>query len=98
VVRQLTGNEYESLVKERFTAAIHFDAAWDVKCRPITRQKMQDADAALSQNVNLGEVDCDQEISLAQSIRLLNVPAVAYYRDGKLIAVLPGVQQEHVDD
>jgi thioredoxin-like negative regulator of GroEL len=55
---------------------------------------MKDAEAALSGEVNFGEVDCDQEIPLAQSIRLLNVPAVAYYRDGKLVAVLPGVQQD----
>jgi len=61
---------------------------------PITQQEMKDAEAALSEEVNFGKVDCDQEIPRAQSIGLLSVPAVAYYRDGKLVAVLPAIQQD----
>lgn len=41
----------------------------------------------------LGEVDCDRDIELAKSVRPLNVPAVAYYLDGKLVTVLTGFRQ-----
>ena len=93
MVRQLTGAEYDSFIKQKTGAAIHFDAEWDVGYRPITRKRMLEAEATLSGKASFGEVDVDQEMDLARSLPLLNVPAVAYYCDGKLIAILPGVSQ-----
>lgn len=54
---------------------------------------MADAEGALSDGVSFGEVDCDSEPELAKSIPILNVPAVAYYRDGKLAGALIGAGQ-----
>lgn len=47
----------------------------------------------LAGHVNFGEVDCGREAELAKSIRVLNVPAVAYYLDGNLVGVLVGARQ-----
>ena len=41
---------------------------------------------AFAEWVNFGEVDCDEEPSLATSIPVLNVPTVAYYCGGRLFA------------
>ena len=92
-VQQLTAESYEAFIREKRAAAVHFDAEWDIGYRPITRRKMQEAEAALSEQANFGEVDCDREIPLAKSIGLVGVPAVAYYLDGVLVAVLLGVRQ-----
>jgi hypothetical protein len=70
---------------------IHFDANWDAKHRAITRDSMADAERVLAERVNFGEVDCDPK--LAKSIPILNVPSVAYYRDGKRIGTLIGANQ-----
>jgi thioredoxin-like negative regulator of GroEL len=43
--------------------------------------------------VNFGEVDCDADGELAKSIPVLNVPLVAYYRRGQLVAALIGNEQ-----
>src|SRR5207245_4061419 len=94
MVQELTAESYEAFIREKRAAAVHFDAEWDVGYRPITRRKMQEAEAALSEQANFGEVDCDREIPLAKSVGLIGVPAVAYYLDGILGAVLPGVRQE----
>ena len=93
MVRQLTSEEYEAFVRQKRAAAIHFDAEWDVGYRPITRCKMREAMDALATQANFGEVDCDRHADLARSIRILNVPAVAYYSHGSLAAVLIGVRQ-----
>jgi len=94
MVRQLTGEDYEQFVREKRAAAVHFDAEWDVGYRPITRQKMQEAEQVLAGEVNFGEIDVDRDIPLAKAIQLRGVPAVAYYLEGTLVALLPGVRQD----
>jgi thioredoxin-like negative regulator of GroEL len=54
---------------------------------------MQDAEEALPEQVNFGEIDCDSCPELAKAIPVRNVPLVAYYRAGKLIAELIGAEQ-----
>jgi thioredoxin-like negative regulator of GroEL len=92
-MRQLTSAEFESFIAAKPGAAIHFDADWDVAYRPLIRQRMLDAERELSDRANFGEVDVDRNIELAKSVRLLNVPAVGYYRDGQLVALLVGSRQ-----
>jgi hypothetical protein len=79
MVRLLKGEDYEEFVREKRAAAVHFDADWDVGYRPITRQRMREAEQVLAGEVNFGEIDVDRDIPLAKSIGLLGVPAVAYY-------------------
>ena len=92
-MRQLTGENFHCAVSAKSAAAIHFDAAWDVAYRPVVRQTMLDAERVLGDRVTFAEVDCDREVELARSIPVLNVPLVAYYREGKLIAALTGADQ-----
>jgi Thioredoxin len=92
-MRQLTGTDLESFVAARPAAAIHFDAEWDVGHRPTVRARMLEAEKVLNEQANFGEVDVDQNQELAKTLQLLNVPAVAYYRDGKLVAILLGARQ-----
>jgi thioredoxin-like negative regulator of GroEL len=93
MVRQLSGGDYPNFVREKRAAAIHFDAEWDVGNRPVTRGKMQEAEEALGESINFGEIDCDRDIRLAKGVRLLGIPAVAYYLEGNLVALLLGIRQ-----
>lgn len=54
---------------------------------------MLDAEKELCNSVNFAEVDVDSSMELAKSLGLLNVPSVAYYRDGQLVAMLIGSRQ-----
>jgi len=89
-MRLLTGTEVQAFIAAKPAAAIHLDAEWDTNYRTIVRHKMEEAEQALGDQVNFGEVDCDLVPELARSVPVLNVPSVAYYRKGKLIAVLVG--------
>jgi Thioredoxin len=85
--------ELKSFVKEKPFAIVHFDTLWDVGYYPILHRKILDAQSCFSERVSFGEVDCDQSPNLAGSIRVSNVPLVAYYRQGQLIAALTGSRQ-----
>jgi thioredoxin-like negative regulator of GroEL len=93
-MRLLTGTEVETFIAAKPAAAIHFDAEWDTNYRTIVRRKMEEAEQALGEQVNFGEVDCDLAPELANSVPVLNVPSVAYYRKGVLIAALVGTEQD----
>lgn len=54
---------------------------------------MLDAERERSGRANFGEVDVHRNIELAKAVRPLNVPAVGYYPDGRLIALLIGARQ-----
>ena len=93
MIHQLTSGNYEAFVQQKRVAAVHFDAAWDISYRPITRREMSEAAAVLAEHVNFGEVDCDRDPELPKSIRVLNLPAVAYYLDGNLAGIRIGARQ-----
>ena len=92
-MRQLSSSQYAAFLSEKRVAAVHFDAAWNVGYRQEMRRRMRDAAEAIGEQANFGEVDCDTEIALARSLPIINVPTVAYYRDGVLVAALIGANQ-----
>lgn len=99
-MRLVTQTDIAVFLAEKPAAAIHVDANWDAKYRAIIRSAMADAERVLAARVNFGEVDCDRDPELAKSISILNVPSVAYYRDGKLVGALIGAGQNvrvHLD-
>jgi thioredoxin-like negative regulator of GroEL len=92
-MRLLTSDELPDFVAAKAAAAIHFDAEWDFHLRDQTRRTMLEAEQALGDRANFGEIDVDKELALAKSIPVCNVPLVAYYRDGELVAALIGTAQ-----
>jgi thioredoxin-like negative regulator of GroEL len=93
-MKPLNSQQFESFIAAKRVAAVHFDAEWNESYRAVARRQMREAEASLGEQANFGEVDCDASPELARSIRILNVPSVAYYADGKLIAVLVGAKQD----
>ena len=71
-MRLLTETEIEAFIAAKPAAAIHFDAEWDTNYRTIIRRKMEEAEQALGEQVNFGEVDCDLAPELAKSVPVLN--------------------------
>jgi thioredoxin-like negative regulator of GroEL len=92
-MRFLTSEDVPAFIAAKPAAALHFDADWDKKYREEVRRSMLEAEAVLGERVNFAEIDCDASVALSKSIPVLNVPLVAYYRDGKLVAALIGADQ-----
>ena len=93
MVQKLNRSEYEDFVRQKRAAAVHFDADWDVGHRPNVRRRMSEASDLLGKEVNFGEVDCDREVELVKSLRVINVPTVVYYLEGHVAGVLIGARQ-----
>ena len=92
-MRLLTSEDVPAFLAAKPAAALHFDADWDAKYREQVRRSMLDAEAAFGEQASFAEIDCDANVELSKSIPVLNVPLVAYYRDGKLVAALIGADQ-----
>ncbi len=93
-IRSVSEVGYESFLREKEYAVILFDASWDVGPGAMIRPRFERAAQAFTDRVNFGEANCDELVRLATLIRLENVPAVAYYKVGRLIAVLIGGLQD----
>ena len=89
----LTSEDVPAFLASTPAAALHFDADWDAKYREQVRRSMLEAEAALGGQAGFAEIDCDANAELSKSIPVLNVPLVAYYRGGKLVAALIGADQ-----
>ncbi len=92
-MRLVTQADISSFVADKPLAAIHFDAEWDLH-RSVMRSKMEQAEKCLADVANFGEVDCGRDPELAKSIPILNIPTIAYYREGKLIGAIIGAAQD----
>jgi len=92
-IRRVSDDEYESFLQETEYAVILFDAPWDVGPGALIRPRFEKAARAFHGRVNFGEVDCDGAARAARSLGLANVPTVAYYKGGRLLAALVGARQ-----
>jgi thioredoxin-like negative regulator of GroEL len=92
MVHQLTEKDFNDFISQREFAVIHFDAPWDVGYRPPMQLIMNKASEDFPE-VNFAEVDVDRDGDLARDLPVMNVPTVAYYRYGELVAALIGQQQ-----
>jgi hypothetical protein len=91
-MKQLKGDEIREWVKSHRYAVIHIDAEWDRYGDEVQKQ-MKMAAEDFSGEVALGYVDADTEGDYAREIELGNVPTVAYYRDGELVARVVGASR-----
>jgi len=48
MIRQLISDDYETFIRQKRAAAVHFDADWDVGYSPITRLRMSEAAGRIS--------------------------------------------------
>ena len=93
MMRQLTTDDFASFIADHPVAVIHFDVPWDVGYRPGMRLEMKETSEVFSNGLDFAEVDCDAQHEIARAVPILNVPTVAYYRDGILVAALIGANQ-----
>lgn len=93
-IRNLSDDEYESFLLEKEYAVVLFDAPWDVGGGAAIRPRFERAASAFADRVNFGEVNCDEQIRVPGTIKIVNVPTVAYYKGGVLVAALIGYAQD----
>lgn len=88
-----SSDRYREFIGQKRFAVIYFDASWNYTGQPL-RSRVQTADTRFSGIANFGEVDADNAHEIAVDVHLTNVPAMAYYTDGTLVAAHVGASQD----
>ena len=83
---------YLDFIKSKPVAIIHFWASWN-RYDDEMKARLNQIDAAFSDQIAVGYVDIDQEQmwELAKELKALNLPALAYYKNGEHIETTIGL-------
>ena len=92
-MRILTHRDFNVFICSGPVAVIHVDAEWDRYCDQV-RAKMLTAEEDLHEFAAFGEIDCDTQGDLCKSLGVANVPCIAYFREGRLVVMRVGVNQD----
>lgn len=94
-VVNLTGATYQAFLdRSRFVVVLLDAPGWNKSGARMRDVVFPSAAALLGSQATFGFVDIDAEPDVAQAVRLMNVPTVAYYRDGVVVAAWIGANQD----
>ena len=87
MVKTITSQNFEEVLKSEKTILLDFWATW---CGPCMRQGPI-VEALAEEGYNVGKIDVDQEMGLAQQFRVMNIPTLLIFKGGQEIHRLVGL-------
>jgi thioredoxin-like negative regulator of GroEL len=90
---KLTRTDLNTFLRQTPVAIVHLDAEWDGYRFAVAEQIAQ-IESQFVGVASFGYMDVDEEQEYAREIDLRNTPACAYFKHGKLIAVVIGIGQD----
>ena len=87
MVKTITSQNFEEVLKSEKPILLDFWATW---CGPCMRQGPI-VEALAEEGYNVGKIDVDQEMGLAQQFRVMNIPTLLIFKDGQEIHRLVGL-------
>lgn len=89
-MQQLNETTYNEKINEDKLTVVKYKANWCGPCRVLA--PALESIVGNYPDVNFGEVDIDQNMSLAQKDGIRGVPAVIFYKNGNILDRLSGLQ------
>nr|WP_295286631.1 thioredoxin [uncultured Blautia sp.] len=87
MVKTITSQNFEEVLKSEKPILLDFWATW---CGPCMRQGPI-VEALAEEGYNVGKIDVDQEMGLAQQFRVMNIPTLLIFKGGQEIHRLVGL-------
>jgi len=88
-MQQLNETTYDEMINENKLTVVKFFGVWCGPCKVLA--PALESIVGNYPDVNFGEVDIDQNISLAQKEGIRGVPAVIFYKNGNVLDRLVGL-------
>ena len=79
MVKTITSQNFEEVLKSEKPILLNFWATW---CGPCMRQGPI-VEALAEEGYNVGKIDVDQEMGLAQQFRVMNIPTLLIFKNGQ---------------
>lgn len=87
MVKTITSQNFEEVLKSEKPILLDFWATW---CGPCMRQGPI-VEALAEEGYNVGKIDVDQEMGLAQQFKVMNIPTLLIFKGGQEIHRLVGL-------
>lgn len=87
-----TANFNEEVLQSNVPVLVDFWATWCMPCKMLA--PVIDELAAEADGYKVGKIDVDQEPELARQYRIMSIPTVMVFKDGKVAATSVGVQSK----
>ena len=97
-VTTLTDITFSDFVRENRLAIVHFWAVWNGYDAQMTQvlQRVIPAETRGAISVGTFNTDRPEDWAICRELKVLNLPFLAFYRDGSLIQTLVGFNEPHI--
>jgi thioredoxin-like negative regulator of GroEL len=97
-VTTLTDITFSDFVRENRLAIVYFWAVWNGYDAQMTQvlQRVIPAETRGAISVGIFDTDRPEHWAICRELKVLNLPFLAFYRDGSLIQTLVGFNEPHI--
>ena len=88
MVKNITRNDFESVINSENITLIDFYASWCGPCKALA--PVLDEFASENKDIVVGKVNVDEEMDLAARFKVRSVPTMIVFKEGKEINRLVG--------
>src|SRR5205809_983500 len=93
-LKEVTSDNFESLIKDNSVAVMQFSAAWCGPCKMLG--PVIETLSVENEGVTIGKINIDDNKEIAINFGVRNIPAVLFFKDGEEIRAsrMIGVQSQ----
>jgi thioredoxin 1 len=89
----LTKSNFDETINKQGVCLVDFWAAWCGPCKAIAPTIEQIADE-YKDKATVGKLNIDEQIEIAQKYDVMSIPTLIYFKDGKQVERLVGLEQK----
>lgn len=86
---QITSPEFKQTIQSNKLSVISFGANW---CGPCKAMLPLFEEISILYNINVAKIDVDEEFDLASEYKIISVPTIFFFKNGKQLDMLKGSQ------
>ena len=90
-IKQITPENFDSIVNDSLPVLVDFWAPWCTPCRMLSPTVDTIAQEQAGR-IKVGKVNIDEQPELAERFRVMSIPTLMVFKDGRLVDSTVGVQ------